>query len=178
MRFVKDVSLADLGTGAGVFIWGFRACAAGRVKCRAIVLGYNQALGDTSTMGLATLDALAREISHAGLRRVLLSSPGSGRVTYDELSLIAAMSAAQGGRKEEAKAHLSWLLGRAPINEVCDLLQLAGRAFSHAKLTVKVPTIEISHLTEPFISDQEKYHSYGGMPQERAPLRLVSGTLS
>ena len=152
MRFVEDLELPDLGIGAGMIVWGFRASAAGRARCCVLTQGFDKALGEAGPMGLGGLAALAREIGFRGRRKVSLSAPGCIRVTADELSLIACVSTAQSGQFHEMTAHLSWLLAQSQTGEAGRLVQLVSRAFSHAGLEVKKPEMEITPAPDHALS--------------------------
>lgn len=112
--FVTDTYLPDLGTGSGIAIWGFRACAMGGAGCCTIVRGFENAFAGDGAPVLGSMLALARFIGHDGRRKVSLAMPGCARITRDELSLLAAFGAAQMQDEALRDAHLTWLTARAP----------------------------------------------------------------
>ena len=146
--FVAHVSLPDLGTGAGLAIWGLRAIILGHGECPALSHGLARAFSDDSEAVQSALLAFVQSIGTSGRRKILLSPPGCGRLTSDELSIAACLAAAQQGRTDLVGAHLSWLLaGPAALFAHEAARQIADIFLAHG-LTIRPPELEIGAAPE------------------------------
>jgi hypothetical protein len=87
---------------------------------------------------------LVREIGTAGARRVSVACPGCCRMTADELSVLALLSAAQARDHALADAHVTWLLaGRHSLTARSAALAVGG-LFKAAGLIIEGPPVELS----------------------------------
>jgi hypothetical protein len=113
--FIDGLNLPDLGFGASMAFWGFRACARGQAMCCAVIHGFERVFEDDAPAVLAALLTLSRQLGGRGRRKIGLAAPGCAGVTADELSIAAVFAAAQTGDVERRDAHLAWLFaGRVP----------------------------------------------------------------
>ncbi|WP_084395580.1 hypothetical protein [Henriciella aquimarina] len=138
--FVTDTCLPELGRGAGLAIWGFRACAIGGAGCCTIVRGFERAFGDeTGPPLLGNLLALARFIGHDGRRKVSLAVPGCVRITRDELSLLTVFAASQMQDEALRDAHLTWLTACSPDETLTGLADQIAMSFAHHGYDIHLP---------------------------------------
>ncbi|WP_290749618.1 hypothetical protein [Henriciella sp.] len=144
-QLMDDVYLPDLGIGAGIAIWGFRACARGGAGCCAIVNGFGRAFGPANgPRVLNDMLEFARHVGHSGRRTVSLAMPGCARLASDELSIIAALAAAQLCDRALLELHLTWLMAKAPDEELAELLLSISSDFLMAELVIDMPDLAIS----------------------------------
>ncbi len=137
--FLPSASLAELGRGAGLAVWSFRACAVGRAGCCTLVRGYENVFGEDGPPALGSMLALARLIGHDGRRKVSLALPGCVRMTRDELSLLTALAAAQVQDEALRDAHLSWLTARSATDRVGALADHIAGVFTRHGLLIQLP---------------------------------------
>lgn len=147
MTFVRSLTIPDLGPGAGFALWAFRAAAIGHIGCCALRRGYDEAFGPEAERALAAIDRLARAIGNEGGRVITLSHPGCGRVTADELSLTAALAAAQAGDIDKRNAHLNWLMCARTEKEARLIADEIGALFMTAGLSISAPPVELYQAT-------------------------------
>ena len=138
-RFVADVHVPQLGTGAGLALWGFRVCALRGIKCCAIVQGFKSAFGDEAPSVLSDMLAFARVVGFDGRRKVTVALPDCTRVTADEISITAMFAAAQAQDAGARDAHLLWILARSPTDEVSQLVARIADAFARQGLRIMAP---------------------------------------
>jgi len=138
------MSVPDLGSGAGFALWAFRAAAVGHMGCCALVRGYENEFGERAGRALSAVHRLARVIGREGGRVITLSHPGCGRVTADELSLVAALAAAQAGDAGKRNAHLSWLMCARAEETARAIADEIGALFKESGLVITAPPIELS----------------------------------
>lgn len=138
-NFLEDTYLPELGLGAGIAIWGFRACAMGGAGCCTIIRGFERAFGADGAPLLGEMLALARFIGHDGRRKVSLAMPGCARITRDELSLLTVFSAAQMQDEALRDAHLTWLTARSPCTAVCSLTDHIAKSFALHGYDITLP---------------------------------------
>lgn len=113
--FVPNASLVDLGPGAQVSLFGFRACSAGQTKCCCLLKLFQQTFGpERGGPALGLLMKLSDRLGSKGHRRLEVAEPNAVRLTHDEASLLSALSAAQDDDAARACAHLTWLFARGP----------------------------------------------------------------
>lgn len=137
------LTLPQLGFGAGFALWGFRACAAGRGGCAALIRGYQNTLGHD---GLAALDALltlAQTLGFGGRRKVSLGAPGLLHPTHDEMTLVAALAAAQSGEPAGRDAALRWLFAGEPPLEAAIAADALGAVFTCHGLEIETPELQL-----------------------------------
>lgn len=123
--FIENKLITDLGFGSGFALWGFRAIASGKTECRHFTVGFNRAFsidndvirsqhgGTTGRLAMNALKSFSYQLGTLGKRKIILSSSGTLNVTADELSIIAALAAAQAGRDDVCHLHLTWLLAHS-----------------------------------------------------------------
>ena len=146
MAFVKSVIVPNLGAGAHLALWAFRAGAVGHLECCALVKAFDRTMGEEAGPALAAVCRLVRVVGRDGGRVIRLAHPGCCRVTADELSLVAALAAAQSGDRARRDAHVSWLTcGRAEDAARCAADDVAA-AFDAAAMIIAAPQVEISPL--------------------------------
>ena len=142
--FVRSMTIADLGPGAGYALWAFRAAAVGRIGCCALVSGFDEAFGPIGEEARDAIAQFAHILGNEGGRMIRLSQPGCARVTADELSLVAALAAAQGAEKDRRDAHLAWLTcGRGEIAARTAAERVAA-VFAAARMPIMAPAVDIS----------------------------------
>lgn len=146
--FLKDQIITDLGFGSGFALWGFRAIATGQGNCRCLSSGFNRAFsldndtvksqhgGSGGKLAINALKSFSYQLGNAGKRRIKLSSPGTMRITADEVCIIASLASAQGGNEMLCKAHLTWLLGGANTEFACHAAQTYGMICASAGITM------------------------------------------
>ena len=110
MAIIEDMTSEDLGFGASLMLWGFRAAATGRSRCWLMEQGFRKATGDRSQETLKHLRLLAAEIGLTGHRKIALIPTPCRLVTEDELGLVAAVSAATSNDMITCQHYLSWLM--------------------------------------------------------------------
>lgn len=147
--FLVDVFLPELGLGAGVALWSFRACARGGAKCCAIVRGFQETFGDRGPKALDQVIALTKTLGTDGGRYIKLAMPGCARVTADELSIVAVLSSAQARDRALCDAHLSWLLAGPPPQALSDTAHEIADHFSMSGLQIIAPNLEIKTQRPP-----------------------------
>lgn len=144
MTFVRSLPLPDLGLGAGYALWGFRAAAVHHGDCPALIDAFQSTFGGTGREALSSLHVFVRILGCDGGRRIVLAPPGCCRVTPDELSIVAALSAAQENAEARRDAHLAWLTGGLNEERARAAADLVGAAFARAHLRIEAPEIEVS----------------------------------
>lgn len=141
VSFVSDLQLPQLGTGAGFALWAFRACAQGHVRCCAVTRGFDAAFGTDGPETLAGMMRFVATVGHEGRRKVRLAMPGCLHVTTDEVSLTKLFAAAQDGNRLARDAHLSWVLGATPSEEVSALVTGIAESFASYGLYIMPPPL-------------------------------------
>ena len=136
---LSDIHLPELGAGAGLLLWGFRACAFGARRCCAVTTGYDRAFGEEGEETLEAVLAFTRAIGTEGARKIQLSAPGCGRMTKDEVSIACVFSAAQAWDEAARDAHLTWLLASEPRRALCERVTRIADAFAGHGLPVMAP---------------------------------------
>jgi len=150
MAIIEDMTSEELGFGANLLLWGFRASATGRSRCWLIEQGFRKAMGDRGKETLAQLRLLAAEIGLTGHRKIILIPTPCRLVTEDELGLVAAMSAATTNDMETCRHYLSWLMAKDDIADALDACRSIGRTFSLSGIPVKMPAMTlITYHPEP-----------------------------
>lgn len=142
--FVEGISLASLGYGAGMALWSFRACARGQAGCCIVVDSYRRIFDADGPGALGAVLDLARALGRDGRRTIGVAMPGCAGVTADELSLIAALAAAQARDEERRDAHLAWLFGCAPQVHAVVASDRVGYFYATRGLTIGAPQVEAS----------------------------------
>jgi hypothetical protein len=135
----SDLVLPELGPASGLALLGFRAFAFGKESCFCVQNGYRQALGADSEAALQAVGHFVRALSEEGRRRIMLSAPGCGRLTRDEVSVTCALSAAQAWDQGALDAHLSWLFARMVPPAVAEAAADVGDVFAAHALGFSAP---------------------------------------
>ena len=149
--FHRDVTLSELGHGAGYFLWGFRAFAFGRHQCGCLKRGYNVLFDALSNDVLNDISDLSALLGRVGGRRIKLAKPGCMHVTHDEASLLAAICAAQDGDVDLRDAHLSWLMAGDADQRVSYICERVGGLFRVIGYPINAPGQQVTH-EEPSVS--------------------------
>ncbi|MEO0550449.1 MAG: hypothetical protein AAFZ91_11060 [Pseudomonadota bacterium] len=158
---VPDKSLIELGAGAQLALFGFRACAFGHTKCCCLLNMFKDVFGDkTGGRVLGQFMGLAEYLGQKGQRRLDLSVPNATVFTYDEASILSALSSFQHGEFVQARAHLTWLLARSPRTEEINVVSDLVMYFSARDLIIRTPEYQP-------VSEQSEY------PADRPNLELV-----
>ncbi|MEM9937969.1 MAG: hypothetical protein AAF768_03905 [Pseudomonadota bacterium] len=147
--FLSGVHVPDLGLGAGIALWSFRACARGGAKCCTLVRGFERTFGEDGPSALAGVLDFARSLGNDGRRGILLAMPGCARVTADELSIVACLSSAQARDCALCDAHLSWLYAGPPPQNLSDTVFEIADHFSTYGLQITSPNIELRGTPSP-----------------------------
>lgn len=142
----------DLGTGAGLMLWGFRACVAGHVQCPALVRLFARSLGSQADYVRQSLLVLSQAIGCDGHRRLTVNGPGQIEATADELSFLAALAAAQCGDEPLRDAHLTWLMVRPPNESAVKAAAATAQALMQAGYLITMPEVGIS-APHPHVTD-------------------------
>jgi hypothetical protein len=157
--FLENTFITDLGFGGGFALWGFRAMAAGCGGCRTLRGGFHKAFNqnaasckapDERTEGLSAMKALAgfcRSLGENGKRKIVLSESGTMRVTADEVSVAAALSAAQANQLSLCRAHLLWLQGNSKTRTACEAAAEYGQICAEADIFIEAPRMQITQLS-------------------------------
>lgn len=163
--FLENTFITDLGFGGGFALWGFRAMAAGCGGCRTLRGGFHKAFNqnaaglrspDEMTEGLLAMKALAgfcRSLGENGKRKILLSESGTLRLTADEVSLVAALSAAQANQSSLCRAHLLWLQGNSKTKAACEAAAEYGLICAEAEIFIEAPRVQITQLSPSQTAD-------------------------
>ena len=144
--YLEGLSTPDLGFGASFALWGFRACARGKAQCPVIVRGFRQMFEDEGLCVLTALLGLARVLGVEGRRSLTLASPGSARVTADELSIVAALAATMAQDAEKLDAHFAWLMAGAPHGRAMMAADHISYHFTARGLEIREPQLEVSPM--------------------------------
>lgn len=143
MTFVKSLTVHQLGEGAGFALDAFRIMAAGGDQS-GIVAAFDARFGFPGRAALGAMHMLVREIGTAGGRRVTVACPGCCRMTGDELSLLALLSAAQLREHRRLDAHVSWLLAGRDSETARSAALAVGGLFKGAGLAIEGPPVDVS----------------------------------
>ncbi len=143
MPFVGTCSVRDFGEGARLALDAFRVMAAGGDQS-AIVEAFDARLGVLGRGALGALHILVREISAVGRRRVAVAFPGCPRMTADELSVLAMMSAAQRRDHPMVERHLVWILAGRDSETARSAATAIGGILSGAGLTISGPPVTLA----------------------------------
>lgn len=138
--FIPDTTLADLGLGAQISLYGFRACAFEQKLSKRVISTFNDIFGNV--IGGHTLDqfeCLVRRLGRDGSRRLKLAAPGCSRLTHDEASILGSIAAAQKGDARLRDKHLRWLLAACPSVDLADTVQRVAIALNACELRVITP---------------------------------------
>ncbi|MEM9840441.1 MAG: hypothetical protein AAF830_14970 [Pseudomonadota bacterium] len=126
----SGLQLSDLGTGTGLAILGFRACAFGRQQCCRVASGFGAALGEEAGDTLSDLMALTVQVNHQGRRKIGLAGMGCLGVTHEEALIAKAFFATQALNERGAQSHLTTLLGREPTPQISLLMSRISDTFA------------------------------------------------
>jgi hypothetical protein len=109
----------------------------------AVVAAFDARLGFPGRAALGAMHMLVREIGTAGARRVSVACPGCCRMTADELSFLALLSAAQLRDHALADAHVTWLLAGRHSETARSAALAIGGMFKAAGLIIEGPPVEL-----------------------------------
>ncbi|MDZ7627430.1 MAG: hypothetical protein U5J99_03345 [Parvularculaceae bacterium] len=141
MSFIKSITVHALGEASGLALSAFRMMAAAADSSE-IVDRFDAHFGVTGRAGLGAMHLLVREIGTAGARRLCVACPGCCRMTADELSVLALLSAAQARDHARVEAHLIWLLAGRTSETARSAALAIGGLFKSAGLTIENPGVE------------------------------------
>lgn len=138
----------DLDLAAGLCVLGLRACGpeAGAAPAAPAVRAFAQALGTDGAAALSCFVHLTRCLRHRGRRRVRFAIVGAAGVTPDEMSALAAMTAAQAD-EPAALDHLAWLFAGAVPGNAAAALEMAAAILAGRGLWVAAPPAPPRPLT-------------------------------
>lgn len=146
MAIIEDMKSHQLGFGANLALWGFRAAATGRSRCWLMEQGFRKALGERGQETLGQLRLLAAEIGLTGRRKISLIPTPCRLVTEDELGLVAALSAATTNDLAICQTYVSWLMAQEDIGDALDACRCVGEAFSLSAIPIKMPSMTLITL--------------------------------
>ena len=146
MAIIQDMTSDDLGFGAHLALWGFRASATGRSQCWLMEQGFRKAMEDRGQETLGQLRRLAAEIGLTGRRKISLIPTPCRLVTDDELGLVAALSAATTKDLATCQHYVSWLMAHEDIGDALDACRCVGEAFSLSAIPIKMPSMTLITL--------------------------------
>ena len=139
---VSDTTLADLGPGSQVAMFGFRACAFGHTKCCCLLNMFKDFFGeDIGGRVLGRFMRLAESLGSNGFRQLDLTVPNAVRFTHDEASVLRAISSMQQGAYAQSRAHMTWLLARKPRSEEMNIISDLASFFSARDMLVESPEV-------------------------------------
>ena len=137
---VVNKTLTDLGPGAQIATFGFRACAFGQTRCCCLLNLFKDFFGaDQGGRVLGRFVRLAECLGNNGLRRIDLTVQNAITFTHDEASLLSALSSMQHGAYAQARAHMTWLLARSPHTDEMNILSDIASFFSAQDMIVESP---------------------------------------
>lgn len=141
---VPDKTLSDLGPGAQIAIFGFRACALGHMQCCCLLSLFKDVFGEESGgRVLGRFLRLAQCLGNNGLRSLDLTVPNAMRFTHDEASLLSALSSMQQGAYGQARAHMTWLLARPPHADEISIISDLALFFSVQEMVLESPEYQV-----------------------------------
>ncbi|MEM6555424.1 MAG: hypothetical protein AAF642_06095 [Pseudomonadota bacterium] len=150
---VVNKTLTDLGPGAQIATFGFRACAFGQTRCCCLLNLFKDFFGaDQGGRVLGRFVRLAECLGNNGLRRIDLTVPNAITFTHDEASLLSALSSMQHGAYAQARAHMTWLLARSPQTDEMNILSDIASFFSAQDMIVESP--EYQSMPTPRETDE------------------------
>ncbi|NQY12984.1 MAG: hypothetical protein HRT81_03875 [Henriciella sp.] len=140
---VAHKTLTDLGPGAQIATFGFRACAFGQTRCCCLLNLFKDFFGaEIGGPVLGRFIRLAECLGNNGLRRIDLTVPNAITFTHDEASLLSALSSMQHGAFAQARAHMTWLLARSPQSDEMNIISDLANFFSAQDMIVQSPEYE------------------------------------
>lgn len=149
MTFINGIGLPQLGTGAGFALWAFRAIASGCKGCGVLQKGFQHAFADDSAEALCDMTGFVRILGTNGARRITLSEAGCCRVTADELSIIATLSAAQQQDSPLCQAHIHWLMAGKHSDVAFRKARRVSDWFTIVGLPINSPEIKLTRPWKP-----------------------------
>ncbi len=150
-QFLEDVCLTDLGTGAGMVVWGFRSAARGWSGCPCVVRGFERLLGAAGGEAARhALYELAAILGHEGRRPISLAMPGSVRLVRDEALLLNACAAAYSGDSVARDACLAGLMAKIPSLRLSAAAMRLAESFRDAGLAIEAVRLDTNfEILEP-----------------------------
>ena len=146
---VAHTTLSDLGAGSQVAMFGFRACAFGNTKCCCLLNMFKDFFGeDSGGRVLGRFMRLAESLGSNGFRQLDLTVPNAIRFTHDEASILSAISSMQQGAYTQSRAHMTWLLARAPRSEEMNIISDLASFFSARDMIVQSPEYQSMPLQD------------------------------
>lgn len=98
-------------------VWALRTSVACSPTCRILLREFDRAFAGDVEAGLGAYHSLIRNLGH-GRRRISIGRPGHVELTHDERSLLAMLSAAQGGDRERFLAHARFFMGHDRLDDL------------------------------------------------------------
>lgn len=148
LSFVQSITVHSLGEAGSLALAAFRSMAAGADQGD-LVQRFDGQFGYAGRAALGALHMLVREIGTVGARRVCIACPGCCRMTADEMSVLALLSAAQARDHALVAAHIAWLLAGRDSDTARSAALAIGGLFKSAGLTLENPGVEISAPVRP-----------------------------
>ena len=146
---VANKTLIDLGPGAQVATFGFRACAFGHTKCCCLLNMFKDFFGkENGGRVMGRFLRLAECLGNNGLRQLDITVPNSTRFTHDEASILSAISSMQHGAYAQARAHMTWLLARSPQADEINIISDLANFFSARDMIVQSPEYQSMPLQD------------------------------
>ena len=137
--FRKDVHVSDLSDGASLFLMTFRGLAFAGEGCQCLKKVYENQFGEHASTVLRDIQSFIRVVGSSGQRRVRLAQPGCGRITHDEVSLLAIVNAAQDYDHQRLDSYLCWLLKASHTGACVEPATRVANWFSSIGLSVLPP---------------------------------------
>jgi len=145
--FMEGTPLTQHGQGARLVLWGFRIGAMNRASSHCVGKHLKTLLGDDGAKVGDCLWFFAHCMATVGRRAIDLAVPGHIHMTRDEASILAAVSAAQGGDFRTRNAHLYWLMADdAPLSLTQSVDIIADTLLAHG-IDVLSPDYRRNDLT-------------------------------
>ncbi|MEM1390629.1 MAG: hypothetical protein AAGG45_06070 [Pseudomonadota bacterium] len=137
---IDYTDLTELGRGAQITLLGLRSFASGGTNCCCLNKTYQNLLGEKNAKWtLGRLHNMAHNISEQSRRHLKFAVSGCVRITYDEASILGAISASQDEDDDLSISHLTWLIGCKPGFGIISACEDFGGALNLAGLIVPKP---------------------------------------
>ncbi len=150
---VAHKTLSDLGPGAQLATFGFRACAFGHTRCCCLLNMFKDFFGtENGARVLGRFLKLAESLGNNGLRQIDVTVPNAITFTHDEASLLSALSSMQHDAFAQARAHMTWLLARAPRGDEMNIVSDLANFFSARDMIIESP----EYKTMPALTETDE----------------------
>lgn len=132
--------LSDLTEGTQLVLHAFRAAIFEHDGSRVSDPALRSAFGIDVGRLDGELFLFTRVLGHLSGRRIAVATPHCTRVTYDEVALLCALSAAQAWDEEASAAHLAQVTGvEARRGRLSSVMVRIADLFAGAGLSIVVP---------------------------------------